>query len=53
MRPTLVKDRENMTMLVEQLRKSGHTPIDTGNGEVDVYKDGKMVKKIKVREASA
>ena len=53
MRPTIVKDRENLDKLAAELLKSGHSTIDHGNGTMDVYKDGKLVKIIKVRNGIA
>ena len=52
-RPTIVKDRENLDKLAAELLKSGHSTIDHGNGSMDVYKDGKLVKIIKVRNGIA
>ena len=48
MRPTLVKDAENLQRLAEELKKDGATTIDMADGSVEVYRDGKKTKVLKV-----
>lgn len=51
MKPTYVRSIQDLKALEEEFKKSGHTVVYNDDHTFSVYKQGKVIRVVKVRES--